>query len=47
MEDWQHQAQLANKELEQIDKFIDAAELKIRIAKRELKNHYLQVNNAH
>lgn len=46
MEDWQHQTQLADKELEQIEKSIASAELKIRLAERELRNHDLQVNNA-
>ena len=37
---------LADKELEQIDKSIAAAELRIAIAEKELENHVLQIENA-
>lgn len=46
-DDWKHQTDLANKELEQIEKSIAGAQLKISIAEQELKNHELQVTNAH
>lgn len=45
-DDWKLQERLANKELEQIDKQIASAELKIKIAENELKNHELQVENS-
>ena len=37
---------LAEKEIEQIDKSIAAAELRIAIAEKELENHVLQIENA-
>ncbi len=46
-EEWAQQIKSADKELEQIEKSLTAAELKISIAERELKNHDLQVKNAH
>ncbi|HEV8713432.1 MAG TPA: neuraminidase-like domain-containing protein [Candidatus Binatia bacterium] len=45
-DDWKFQERLANKELEQIDKSIAAAELRIAIAEKELENHTLQIENA-
>ena len=45
-DDWKFQESLANKELEQIDKSIAAAELRLAIAKKELENHVLQIENA-
>lgn len=45
-EDWKQQEKLANKELEQIDKSISAAEQRILIAQKELANHELQIENA-
>lgn len=45
-EDWQFQAESAQKELEQIDKQILGAEIRINIANRELANHELQTENA-
>jgi peptidoglycan hydrolase-like protein with peptidoglycan-binding domain len=45
-EDWKLQESLANKELEQIDKQIASAELRIAIAEKELNNHVLQIENA-
>jgi len=45
-DDWQLQADLANKEIEQIDKSIAAAELRTAIAEKELDNHILQIENA-
>jgi hypothetical protein len=44
--DWKLQESLANKELEQIDKSIAAAELRIAIAEKELDNQILQIENA-
>ena len=46
MDDWKFQADSAAKELENIDKQISGAELKIKIAENELKNHDLQTENA-
>lgn len=46
MDDWKFQAASAGKELENIDKQISGAELKIKIAENELKNHDLQTENA-
>jgi hypothetical protein len=45
-EEWQLQEALADKELEQIDKAIAAAELRLAIAERELENHERQIDNA-
>jgi hypothetical protein len=44
--DWKLQESLANKELEQIDESIAAAELRINIAERELENHMRQIENS-
>ena len=46
MDDWQHQANLASKELEQVDRQIAAAQIRVDNAKRELDNHDLQVANS-
>lgn len=46
-EDWEHQANLATKELEQIEFQLKTAEIKLDIAKIELSNHELQIRNAH
>lgn len=45
-DDWKLQEALANKELDRIDKSIAAAELRIAIAEKELKNQTLQIENA-
>jgi hypothetical protein len=45
-DDWNFQKDLAVKEIEQVDKSIAAAELRITIAEKELENHVLQVENA-
>ena len=45
-DDWKLQEDLAAKELNQIDKQIVAAEIRLAIAERDLKNHDLQVENA-
>ncbi|MDZ8263102.1 neuraminidase-like domain-containing protein [Nostoc sp. ChiQUE01b] len=45
-DDWKFQENLANKELEQIEEQIDAAELRIKIAEKELDNHIIQIENA-
>jgi hypothetical protein len=45
-DDWKLQEKLAEKELEQIDKSIAAAELRQAIAEKELENHALQIENA-
>jgi hypothetical protein len=45
-EDWQNQLNLANKELEQIDRNIASAQVKLDISTRELANHDLQIANA-
>ncbi len=45
-DDWDFQKDLAVKEIEQIDKLIAAAELRIAIAEKELENHVLQIENA-
>ncbi len=45
-DDWKLQEDLAAKELDQIDKQIVAAEIRLAIAERDLKNHDLQVENA-
>ncbi len=45
-DDWEHQANLAAKELVQIDEQLAAADIRIAIAKLELRNHELQIANA-
>jgi len=42
-DEWKQQEKLANKELEQIDKQIVAADIRQQIAKQELDNHELQM----
>jgi Tc toxin complex TcA C-terminal TcB-binding domain/Neuraminidase-like domain len=46
LEDWKHQATLADKELKQIDTQILAAEIRQAIAEQDLRNHDLQAANA-
>lgn len=45
-EDWKLQERLANRELEQFDRQIAAAELRIAITEKELDNQILQIENA-
>lgn len=45
-EDWDHQASLAKKELDSIEKQITAAEIRKEIAETDLRNHQLQMENA-
>jgi hypothetical protein len=45
-EDWKLQERLAEKELDQMDKQIAAAELRIALVEKELENHVLQIENA-
>ncbi|HYV03016.1 MAG TPA: neuraminidase-like domain-containing protein [Blastocatellia bacterium] len=45
-EEWDLQKTLAGKEIEQIDRQIAAAEIRLAIAEQELKNHLLQIENA-
>jgi Tc toxin complex TcA C-terminal TcB-binding domain/ABC toxin N-terminal region/Neuraminidase-like domain/Putative peptidoglycan binding domain/Salmonella virulence plasmid 28.1kDa A protein len=44
-DDWKLQERLANKELEQIERQIAAADIRKAIAEKELSNHDLQVQN--
>lgn len=44
-DDWRFQADSASKELEQMDKQILGAEIRLDIANRELSNHLLQLSN--
>lgn len=44
--EWKHQRKMANKELEQLDKQIAAAEIRLEIAQREKRNHELQVQHS-
>jgi hypothetical protein len=46
LEEWQHQKDLADKELDQINKQIAAADLRRQVAEKELTNHELQIENA-
>lgn len=46
MDDWQNQLNLANKELEQLDKQIASANVKLDIATKELANQDLQIANS-
>ena len=45
-DEWDFQKDLAVKEIEQLDKSIAAAELRVAIAEKELENHLLQIDNA-
>jgi Tc toxin complex TcA C-terminal TcB-binding domain/Neuraminidase-like domain len=45
-DEWDFQHDLATKELEQIDRQIAAAELRVSIAQQELDNHNTQIENA-
>ncbi len=45
-DDWDLQKDLAVKEIEQVEKTIAAAELRIIIAEKELENHITQIENA-
>jgi len=45
-DEWALQSNLAAKELEQIDKQVAAAELRVAIAEQELSNHQKQIDNA-
>jgi hypothetical protein len=45
-EEWDQQAALAEKDIEQIDRQIDATQLRVEIAEREYTNHRLQIDNA-
>ena len=45
-EEWDFQRDLTIKEIEQLDKSIAAAQLRIAIAEKELDNHVLQIDNA-
>ncbi len=45
-DDWQHQAELAEIELEQIDNQIQAAETRRTLAEKELSNHELRIEQA-
>ncbi len=45
-EDWTHQADLATKELKQVEKQIAAAEIRLAISDSELINHDTQIENA-
>ena len=46
MDDWQNQLNLANKELEQVDKQIASAQVKLDISNKELSNQDLQITNS-
>ncbi|HEX5553392.1 MAG TPA: neuraminidase-like domain-containing protein, partial [Chitinophagaceae bacterium] len=45
-DEWKFQLTLANKELEQIDKQILAAQIRLDIANKDVKNQQLQIDNA-
>jgi hypothetical protein len=45
-EEWDFQQALAAEEIEQLDKSIAAAELRLAIAEKEFDNHVLQIDNA-
>ena len=45
-DDWEFQKDLAVKEIEQVDRSIAAADVRIAIAEKELKNHIAQIDNA-
>jgi peptidoglycan hydrolase-like protein with peptidoglycan-binding domain len=45
-EEWDLQAELATKEIEQIDKQIAAAQIRLAITEKDLENHKLQIENS-
>jgi hypothetical protein len=45
-EEWKHQENVANKEIEQIDQQIVAAQIRLAIAEQELRNHDLQIEQS-
>ncbi len=45
-EDWTHQADLATKELKQVEKQIAGAEVRLAIAEHELQNHDMQIEHS-
>jgi hypothetical protein len=45
-DDWKQQERLAERELDQLDHQIAAAELRLAIAEKELDNHVIQIENA-
>jgi hypothetical protein len=45
-EEWDHQVNLATIELEQIDKQLIAAQIRLAVAEQELRNHEQQIDNA-
>ncbi len=45
-EEWEHQAQLVAHELKQIDRQIEAAEIRVLIAERSLETHEKSINQA-
>jgi hypothetical protein len=45
-QDWTLQANLAAKEIIQLDKQLTSADIRIQIAERELENHHQQIDNA-
>jgi len=45
-DDWKFQEHIADKELDQMDKQIAAAELRVAISEKELANHIIQIENA-
>lgn len=45
-QDWNQQLTLANTEIQQINKQLVAAEIRVAMAENELSNHNLQLNNA-
>ncbi len=45
-DDWNFQADLASKEIQQVEKQIAAAEIRLAIAEKDLENHDLQTENS-
>lgn len=45
-DDWVFQAELAGREISQIERSIAAAEVRVAVAEKELENHLLQIENA-
>ena len=45
-QEWQHQADLAGKDLDQIDKQIAASQIRVAITEQELANHNKQIEHA-
>ncbi|MBC8121639.1 MAG: hypothetical protein H7Y22_07360, partial [Gemmatimonadaceae bacterium] len=45
-DEWEHQSAMADKEIKQIEKQLEAARVRVALAEREVENHERQIENA-